>query len=86
MAYEEWMDKAKCADMTVDPDIYFSTDPVDITTAKALRRECTVKTDCAMYALANREREGLWSGMEMMELRQTARKVGIPTPRSRRIT
>ena len=85
MPYEEWMDDAKCADMTVNPDIYFSTDPDDIRRAKQICGRCPVQQQCGEYAIRNREREGLWAGMETVELRQAARRVGVPVPRPRRI-
>lgn len=84
MPYEPWMDESKCAAPDVDPDIYFSTDPVDIDNAKRLCRTCPVLMDCASYALGNREREGLWAGLDMKTLRQEARRIGVPTPRARR--
>ena len=85
MSYEAWMDKAQCADMTVNPDIYFSSDPDDIKRAKQICGRCPVQQQCGEYALANGEREGLWAGMETSALRQAARKVGVPTPKPRRI-
>jgi WhiB family redox-sensing transcriptional regulator len=84
MPYEEWMDEAKCAAPDVDPDIFFSTDQIDTERAKTICRECPMRMQCAAYALGNREREGLWAGMDMNTLRQEARRIGVNAPRARR--
>ena len=84
MPYEEWMTDAACTTPTVDPDIFFSTHHDDVEAAKEICRPCPVKMQCAAYALANREREGIYAGMDTKTLRQEARRIGVTVSRPRR--
>lgn len=84
--YEAWMDKAACAAMDVDADMFFSTDVREIERAKEICAGCPVLMQCASYALGNREREGLWAGLDTKTLRQEARRIGVIVPRHRRMS
>lgn len=60
-----WVMEARCAE--VDPDVWFPEKGGSTYAAKAICRECPVKTQCLEYALRNREREGIWGGLSTRE-------------------
>lgn len=59
-----WMtDTARrCNPDSVDPDIFFSTDPQDQNAAKKLCRLCPFVDECADWADQHGERWGVWGG------------------------
>jgi WhiB family redox-sensing transcriptional regulator len=60
-----WTGRAACR--TETPDLFFpiggSTPAGDVATAKAICARCPVRRDCLDYALATRQRHGIWGGM-----------------------
>ncbi len=45
-----------------DPELWFAEAPADVESAKALCRECPVRSLCLDGALARREPWGVWGG------------------------
>ena len=45
-----------------DPELYFAESPTDVELAKALCRDCPVRSECLAGALERREPWGVWGG------------------------
>lgn len=72
MNNRDWMDQAECVDM--DVELFF---PSENTSAKAESLSgksvcgyCNVREACLEYALATRQREGIWGGITSRERRR----------------
>lgn len=72
-----WQDRGRCRDL--DPDLFFP--PLEgesseqrqarESAAKAVCGTCPVRSDCLAWAITNRERLGVWGGLNERE-RQAA--------------
>lgn len=60
----------------LDPDAFFSTDPTERQYAATLCGPCPIRLQCASYAIANDEQDGVWGGMDL-----AARVIGCGTVR-----
>ena len=60
-----WMDRALCVDTW--PDAFFPVGNGSQKPAKAVCRNCPVRTDCLEYALAHDEPWGIWGGFSEEE-------------------
>lgn len=67
-----WRQHAACRG--VDPDIFYPASEEDAEAAKAICAECPVRQACLEYALANRERDGVWGGATERERRRMVRQ------------
>ena len=67
-----WRDRAACRGL--DPDIFYPVSDEDAETAKSICAECPVREACLEYALANRERDGVWGGATERERRRLIRQ------------
>ncbi len=67
-----WRQRAACRG--VDPDIFFPASEEEAEPAKAICGQCPVRQACLEYALANREREGIWGGATERERRRIIRQ------------
>jgi WhiB family redox-sensing transcriptional regulator len=67
----EWQKQANCRG--VDPDLFFPERGASTREAKEVCRGCVVREDCLEYALANRERVGIWGGLSESERRPMRR-------------
>ena len=70
-----WMDLALCAE--VDPEIFFpqSNDGHNPgADAKRVCMECRVRAQCLEYALARKERHGIWGGLSERQRRVIERR------------
>lgn len=67
-----WRDRAACRG--IDPDIFYPVSDEDADTAKSICAECPVREACLEYALANRERDGVWGGATERERRRMIRQ------------
>ena len=67
-----WRQKAACRG--VDPDIFYPVSDDDAGAAKAICAGCPVREACLEYALANRERDGVWGGATERERRRMIRQ------------
>lgn len=66
-----WRQRAACRG--VDPDVFYPISDEDAEEAKSICRECPVREACLEYALANRERDGVWGGATERERRRIIR-------------
>jgi len=69
-----WRTQAACTG--IDSDIFYpaSEDEIDAMEAKAICVVCPVQAACLEYALASREREGIWGGTTERERRRIHRQ------------
>jgi WhiB family redox-sensing transcriptional regulator len=67
-----WRQRAACRG--VDPDIFYPASDEDAEPAKAICHQCPVREACLEYALANRERDGIWGGATERERRRMIRQ------------
>ena len=67
-----WRQRAACRG--VDPDIFYPASDEDAEAAKAVCGQCPVRQPCLEYALANRERDGVWGGATERERRRILRQ------------
>jgi WhiB family transcriptional regulator, redox-sensing transcriptional regulator len=67
-----WRTRAACKG--VDPDIFYPASDEDAEEAKAICAQCPVREACLEYALANRERDGVWGGATERERRRMIRQ------------
>ena len=67
-----WRQRAACRG--VDPDIFYPVSDEEAEEAKAICSECSVRQPCLEYAIANRERDGVWGGATERERRRIIRQ------------
>ena len=67
-----WRNRAAC--QGVDPDVFFPVSDEDALQAKAICAECPVREACLEWALATRERDGVWGGATERERRRMIRQ------------
>lgn len=67
-----WRNRAACRG--IDPDIFFPVTDEDAEPAKAICNACPVREACLEFALAAREREGVWGGATERERRRIVRQ------------
>lgn len=67
-----WRQRAACRG--VDPDVFYPTSDEEAEEAKSICRVCPVREPCLEYALANRERDGVWGGATERERRRLIRQ------------
>lgn len=66
-----WRQRAACRG--VDPDVFYPVSDDDAEASKSICRVCPVREACLEYALANRERDGVWGGATERERRRMIR-------------
>ena len=67
-----WRSKAACQGL--DPAIFYPATDEEAEAAKAVCATCPVGQACLEYALANRERDGVWGGCTEKERRRLVRQ------------
>lgn len=67
-----WRNRAACRG--IDPDIFFPITDEEAEPAKAVCNACPVREACLEFALAAREREGVWGGATERERRRIVRQ------------
>jgi WhiB family redox-sensing transcriptional regulator len=67
-----WRQRAACRG--VDPDVFYPVSDEEAEEAKSICRVCPVREACLEYALANRERDGVWGGATERERRRMIRQ------------
>jgi WhiB family transcriptional regulator, redox-sensing transcriptional regulator len=67
-----WRDQAACRGL--DPEIFYPVSDDEADAAKAVCAACPVRGACLEYALANRERDGIWGGATERERRRMIRQ------------
>ncbi len=67
-----WRHQAACRG--IDPAIFYPEDEEPGDAAKAVCLRCPVRQPCLEYALASRERDGVWGGATERERRRMIRQ------------
>ncbi len=67
-----WRNRAACRG--IDPDVFFPVTEEDADEAKAICNACPVREACLEFALAAREKEGVWGGTTERERRRIVRQ------------
>lgn len=67
-----WRYRGACRGL--DPDIFYPASDEEAEPAKAVCGTCAVRQQCLEFALANREREGVWGGATEKERRRILRQ------------
>lgn len=67
-----WRQRAACRG--VDPDIFYPVSEEEAEEARAICGSCAVKELCLEWALAHRERDGVWGGATERERRRIIRQ------------
>ena len=78
VAPPEWTTDALCAQ--VDPALFYPEAGEPNRDAKRICAGCEVRAECLAYALAHRERFGVWGGTTERERRRLRRAGGPGTP------
>ena len=72
MNQQTWRQHAACRGL--DPDIFYPLEDEEAEPAKAVCEQCGVRQACLEYALAGREKEGVWGGATERERRRITRQ------------
>jgi WhiB family transcriptional regulator, redox-sensing transcriptional regulator len=67
-----WRERGACRGL--DPQIFYPETDEEATVAKAVCSGCSVQTACLEFALARREKEGVWGGATERERRRIIRQ------------
>lgn len=68
---QDWRKQGKCRG--VDPEVFYPVNDGDAAQAKEICDGCPVRQPCLEWALADRERYGVWGGMTERERRRLLR-------------
>jgi WhiB family redox-sensing transcriptional regulator len=69
---ENWRQQSACRDM--DPNIFFPATDEEAGTAKAVCAACPVRQECLEYAIATRQDDGVWGGLDETQRRRLRRR------------
>ncbi len=67
-----WYNQARCKG--IDPEIFYPISEDEGDEAKNICGDCPVRLQCLEFALANRERDGIWGGATEKERRRIIRQ------------
>jgi WhiB family redox-sensing transcriptional regulator len=67
-----WRQNAACRG--VDPEIFYPASDEEADVAKSICAQCPARQTCLEYALACRERDGVWGGATEKERRRILRQ------------
>jgi WhiB family redox-sensing transcriptional regulator len=67
-----WRQSAACRG--VDPEIFYPASEEEALVAKAVCASCAVREACLEFALASRERDGVWGGATEKDRRRMLRQ------------
>jgi WhiB family redox-sensing transcriptional regulator len=67
-----WRQHAACRG--VDPEIFYPVSEEEADVAKSICAQCSARPTCLEYALAHRERDGVWGGATEKERRRILRQ------------
>ena len=73
-----WATDALCAQ--VDPELFYPEAGAPNRDAKRVCAGCEVRAECLAYAIAHRERHGVWGGTTERERRRLRRAPVMPAP------
>ena len=74
---EDWRSRAAC--LRLDTDLFFPREETEwdeqqVEDAKAVCRNCAVQSVCLEFALATRQKQGIWGGLTEDERRSLRRR------------
>ncbi len=69
---DDWQLQANC--IGVNPDIFFPDRGESLEPAKSVCSDCKVRDHCLEYAIAGREKAGVWGGTSERERRRIIRR------------
>jgi WhiB family redox-sensing transcriptional regulator len=69
---QAWMERAACRGM--DPALFFPLSDEEAEAGLSVCRTCPVREECLGYALAARERYGIWGGTTERERKRILRR------------
>jgi len=73
MSNLQWRDKGRCKG--VEPEVFHPVDDEDpATEAKEICGTCPVRETCLEFAIATREKDGVWGGYTARERRRLVRQ------------
>ena len=72
MKTQTWRTQARCKG--IDPEIFYPISDEESDEAKSVCATCHVRLACLEYALASRERDGVWGGATERERRRILRQ------------
>lgn len=72
MKSQAWRSQARCRG--IDPEVFYPAAEDEADEAKAICADCSVRVACLEYALASRERDGVWGGATEKERRRIIRQ------------
>ncbi len=67
-----WRSQARCKG--IDPEVFYPISDEEADEAKSICAECPVRVACLEFALAARERDGVWGGATEKERRRIIRQ------------
>lgn len=69
---ERWRDNAAC--LGLESEIFYPITDEEADTARAICEACEVRVECLEYALARREKDGVWGGATERDRRRIIRQ------------
>jgi WhiB family transcriptional regulator, redox-sensing transcriptional regulator len=69
---DHWRDQAAC--LGIDPRVFYPADDDEADQARAICEMCAVRVECLEYALARREKDGVWGGATERDRRRIIRQ------------
>jgi WhiB family transcriptional regulator, redox-sensing transcriptional regulator len=72
MKSQAWRSQARCTG--IDPEVFYPISDDEADEAKSICGTCNVRLACLEYALAVRERDGVWGGATERERRRILRQ------------
>jgi WhiB family redox-sensing transcriptional regulator len=69
----EWHENSACAKKENEDKIdwFFSNNKTEIASAKLICAECPVRIMCAKWALEDKQKDGVWGGMDQKRIKRT---------------
>jgi len=67
-----WRDEAAC--LGLDATIFYPADDDEAEEARVVCEQCAVQRECLEYALAHREKDGVWGGATERDRRRIIRQ------------
>jgi len=71
----DWIEEGRCHDRPHLTYLFFSDDPSEQKTAKAMCGECPVRAHCLVYSLESNERFGIWGGTSPAERKRIRERI-----------
>jgi WhiB family redox-sensing transcriptional regulator len=69
---DHWREQAAC--LGIDPQVFYPADDDEAEQARAICANCEVRVECLEYALARREKDGVWGGATERDRRRIIRQ------------